>query len=257
MTNGIRYFSPSDIRFNTRPPSHRYCQAGGRAGTGFFRGCLTIAVLALTGLWCASQSMALDLIAADVSGVPVTLSELQISASLAEGRLVALQETGLLRKAMERLVDQIIIIQEGMEAERLSGSPELAALSASLSLRAGGDDALEKLKSVLELSPANWQRLLERQAMVIRFIEERFRPFVSIGPEEINSFYLEELVPRLPAGAAVPGIDEVREQITGILQERRMTDEYLQWLGRRRKELSVKFLYPEPPANGMDRHVPE
>jgi hypothetical protein len=82
----------------------------------------------------------------------------------------------------------------------------------------------------LGLDDVSLRLLVARQISILAYVEERLGPRVFVGVEDIRRYYDEELVPELAAkGEKAPPIETVREQIRGVLRERRLNEEIDRW----------------------------
>jgi hypothetical protein len=94
----------------------------------------------------------------------------------------------------------------------------------------------------LGLQEAEIETYLTLQGAMMRFIDLRFRPFVSAAPEEIEEYYRTQLEPKLRAsGSRVPPLEEVSRQIESLLIDGkvgRMMDDWIQNL-RQHSEIEI------------------
>ena len=80
------------------------------------------------------------------------------------------------------------------------------------------------------------------RASTLRFVNLRFRPFVTITEAEIQTYYKEELTPPLiKAGAPVPAIGEVSSQITQLLTEQKVNAALEKWIQDVRSHARIEF----------------
>jgi hypothetical protein len=103
----------------------------------------------------------------------------------------------------------------------------------------------------LGLQESEIEAYLELQVAMMRFIDLRFRPFVSVTPAEIEEYYKTRLEPELRAsGARVAPLEGVSNQIESLLVDSkvsRMIDEWIQTL-RQHSEIELfdeKRLIPQ------------
>jgi hypothetical protein len=106
----------------------------------------------------------------------------------------------------------------------------------------------------LGLQESEIEAYLELQVAMVRFIDVRFRPFVSVTPEEIEGYYRTRLEPELRAnGARVAPLEEASKQIENLLVDSkvgRMIEEWIQTL-RQHSEIELfdeKRLIPQEAA---------
>jgi hypothetical protein len=75
------------------------------------------------------------------------------------------------------------------------------------------------------------------QLTLLRFIEVRFRPAISISEEAIQEHFNKEVVPTSPQAK----LDDVREEIVDTLTERQMDRDLDLWIREARKRVGVEF----------------
>jgi hypothetical protein len=94
----------------------------------------------------------------------------------------------------------------------------------------------------LGLQEKEIEAYLALQVAMMRFIDMRFRPFVSVTPAEIEEYYNTQLVPKLrEAGSRIPQPEEVSKQIEGVLIDNKvgqMMDDWVQNL-RQHSEIEI------------------
>jgi len=184
-----------------------------------------------------------DRIVAEVSGMPVSRRELLFVASLIEGRVVSPDERSVLEAALTRLSDQLIIRQELIDSMGDSAkAADTAAMAARIRDHCGGGEKLAAIQAVFGITPAEYADLVERQALVVEFLRTYFRPFVVIAPEEITAFYTDELLPQLPPDTSIPPVEQVRDYIVRILEQRKINAEFNAWIAQRRVEAAIRII---------------
>jgi hypothetical protein len=187
-----------------------------------------------------------DRVVAEVGGTPVTRRELLLVASLIEARVVAPDERPVLEAAMRRLADQLIIRQELLDSMGDAiMTVDTAAMAARIEAHCGGADKLAAIRTAFDVSPAEYERLVRLQALVVEFLRTYFRPFVVIAPEEITKFYTDELLPQLPPDVSIPPVEQVRSYIQQILEQRKINVEFENWIAQRRQEAQIRLMLEE------------
>jgi hypothetical protein len=149
------------------------------------------------------------------------------------------------RKAADRLVDQVLILQE-------------AAFS-RLTLPAADDSdrVLGQIKS-LYATDADYRAALLRYQITeedltrhmlaglqaMRFTDLRFRPDIQNSEEELRDFYNSLATKwKREDPAKVPGFEESREQVDKLLTDQRVVQALDRWLGEQRTQ--TRILYRE------------
>jgi hypothetical protein len=80
------------------------------------------------------------------------------------------------------------------------------------------------------------------QASLLRFVDLRFRPFVAVTTEEIQSYYRDKFVPDLREhGTAVPALNQVSSQIEALLAEEKINDAILKWTDDLRRRARIEY----------------
>lgn len=106
--------------------------------------------------------------------------------------------------------------------------------------RYADDEAWRARLAELGLDEQGVKALVARQLLVFTYIEERLGPRVFVSLEEIREYYDAVLVPEMNRrGAAVPPIDEVREQIREVLRQQRLNEELARWTEELRHDADI------------------
>src|SRR5262249_32993401 len=82
----------------------------------------------------------------------------------------------------------------------------------------------------LGLSENGLKQLVTRQLMVLAYVDERLGARVFVSLDDIKAYYRDVMTPQLTkAHQPVPPLDDVREQIRGVLREERLNEEIDRW----------------------------
>ncbi len=94
---------------------------------------------------------------------------------------------------------------------------------------------------------------LRLQASIMRFVNLRFRPFVSLSQEEVQVYYREKLLPRLQeAKSPVPPLEQVSAAIEDILREEKVSSALDGWIKEIRSHSRIEYFSDgTPPAAGV------
>jgi len=209
------------------------------------------AALLLLSLLGASPAQAeeIDRVLAAVNGKVITESDLRIARDLNSLLVFGKDEQGgevSRQEQIGRLVDLELIRQEltnfPLDPEEQSGIEarveELKAGYAEI----GG---LEPLLKRLGLQAAELQEYLRLQASILRFVNLRFRPFVSVSPDEVSAYYRDRLAPKLKgAGVPVPPVEEVSAKIEELLKEAKVNTALDDWIKELRIHSRIELLAP-------------
>jgi hypothetical protein len=103
-----------------------------------------------------------------------------------------------------------------------------------------------------ELTPDRVQIYTRTRLEILSFIEMRFRQGIRIGPEEIEKYYRETLLPQYPAGETPPPLDQVSSRIEEILLQQQVNVLFDNWLANLRSQGQIEVLDPslEAPHSG-------
>lgn len=92
----------------------------------------------------------------------------------------------------------------------------------------------------LGLTEDGLKQLVVRQLMALTYVEERLGARVFVSAEDIRAYYDATLAPEMKRrGQPLPPVDEVREEIRGVLREQRLNDEIQRWTEQLRRQADV------------------
>jgi len=94
------------------------------------------------------------------------------------------------------------------------------------------------------LTPERVESYLRYRLEILRFIERRFRQGIRIGPQEIEAYYHDTLLPQYAQGEAIPALDKVSDRIQEILLQQKVNALFDDWLQNLRKQGDVEVLDP-------------
>lgn len=157
-------------------------------------------------------------------------------------------DQALRERALEGLIEQRLRYQA---AERFGfgrvSVEEIEAQVRAVAARFDSRAAFRERLAAVGMSEEELRQLLARQLMVLNYVDERLGARVFVSLDDIRAYYQDELVPRLQeAGQEAPPLDEVREEIRGLLKERRLDDEVARWTAELRREADVLTFLDEP-----------
>ena len=93
------------------------------------------------------------------------------------------------------------------------------------------------------LTPERIDELIRQRLLIEHFIEFRFYSFVFVSEQEIEKYYKEVLAPKVQkAGQVPPTLDQVRDTITEILKQEKISQELDRYLATARQRADVVFL---------------
>jgi hypothetical protein len=194
-----------------------------------------------------------DRLLASVNSRVITMGDLELAqdlnAILLYGRGDGRQE---MAQEVERLIDLEIIRQE-LENFAIGKADETYVQGRLDELRRayaeiGGLPALLRRLGMQESELVSYLRL---QALIVKFINLRFRPFVSVTETEVQAYYDEKLVPGLrKSGAWVPPVAQVANQIRGVLVEEKINQSMDQWIRNARSTSRIDYFTKSNAAEG-------
>jgi len=183
-------------------------------------------------------------IVADVGGNPVTEREMLFMASVSVGRTITCAENReACQAALERLIEHEIIWQE-IEISDFMYIPSAGdtAMQDAIVDRAGGWNNLADILSSFSMGMTEWRRFVSRQEVIAAYVEDQFNPVVFVPPEEIEDFYKNEYLSLRTLGQEILPLSELEDEIIQILRQRKINQELVEWLERRKTELHVRYI---------------
>jgi hypothetical protein len=199
------------------------------------------------------QPEVLDHVVAVINGSVILESDVQEEMRLAVLQPFSDPGRNTPKRALQRLIDRDLILQQMRTAEELTPpSPE---------------EVQQRVNELRGLLPectqyhcetdAGWQAFLQARAltqkeveahwkqrmMILAFIQSRFGSGVRITPAEIADYYHKDLVPQLK-GKTPPPLQAVSTRIEEILLQQRVSSLLLEWLQSLKSEGSVSILDP-------------
>jgi len=189
---------------------------------------------------CAAQSgQVVDRIVARIEGEILTLSEVR---ELGRYQQLMQGASEPQEKLLDRLIDHWMIAREATSGRfPRPKSEEVDREIARLTAEAGGEEAFRARLLELSLEEAAVRRLIESQMFLSRYLDYRFRPAVQVEPEQIETYYRDQLTPQLRArGETVPPLESVAERIRELLTQQEIDSRAGRWLADARAQLRVE-----------------
>jgi hypothetical protein len=220
-----------------------------------------IGVFLLVSFTRARSDEVLDRTVATVNGHVILLSdwddELHLECLL-QNHATAEITPELRKAALQRLIDQELL-REQMHTAELKPVP---AESVQKQVNAINEDAVRvragKPWEVILSEYGVSEKLVESHTAAelqdLEFIDGRFRPSVQVSPEEVQQYYKDELVPKLPAADPV-SLKEVTPKIREILVQKKIDQMLETWLQGLRTQATIRILESSdsPPAQSGTR----
>ena len=193
-----------------------------------------------------SDAVEIDRVLAVVNGEPVTYSEVLEAIALTPG----VTPPPTLEETLERLIDARLM--EG-EARRYLQSPPSeeeseATLRALMDRFATPGDYRATLRR-LGIAEDYLRKRIERELIVDRYVDRRFRPLVQVAQRDVEEYYRTVLLPDLDAGSPATLV-EVESLIRNILEQRDLNRRISAWVDELKSSASiVRLPLSEPPQS--------
>jgi hypothetical protein len=102
------------------------------------------------------------------------------------------------------------------------------------------------------LSPEQARGMVERQLIIERYLQERFRPIAFADEDRAREEYEKRYVPeRKAAGLPIPPFEEVSEEMRSRSQQRVFAEEVQKWMKELREKARIAiYRIPIPAASG-------
>lgn len=209
-------------------------------------------MLLLWGLLLPRTSMAeiVDRIAGVVEGEAVTLSDIRWLLRY-KGMTVPedpAAQRNLYFTVLNRIIDQKLIANQAQQTPGIRITPEeVETQLEAYRSRFGSPEEFQERLQAMEITRADLHDLIRRELAVWKFVQLRFEPFIIVLPQQIQTYYEEEFVPRLKeTGSPIPPLDLVQEQIREILILERTNEAMDRWVTNARRRARVQILLDRP-----------
>jgi len=174
----------------------------------------------------------IDRLLVAVNGRVVTEGDLRLAHNL--NALLAPGGNGAERSRedeLSRLIDLELMRQELTNFAAIKADEsEIESRMQDLRNKYAEIGGLPALLRDLGLQESELRSYIGLQISTEKFIQFRFRPFVTVSPEEILAYYRQKLVPRLEKSSRVPDLEEVTAQIEEILAQEKVNTAVDNWL---------------------------
>jgi peptidyl-prolyl cis-trans isomerase SurA len=221
--------------------------------TGVKKNGLRMAAFLLGLLSVTASAQVVDRAIAVVNGHLVTWSDLdeqmRFEALENERPLKELSEADR-RAAFDRLVQDWILREQMQGTASATGAEidtRIAAIRAAWKTDIRTEDDEAKWAATLNsygLSPQELRTLVANQLEILRFLEFRVRPLVSVSRQEVDDYYTKTLAPQVRAQGHTPEPEEqVSAKIREVLEEQKMNEEMEKWLDTLRSQSQVQVMW--------------
>jgi len=195
----------------------------------------------MTGL---GHGQEIDHLIAAVNGKVVTEGDLDLARSL--NALVFYgkeSQPGSQEEEIGRLIDLELMRQE-LKNFSLTQPDEDQIQARVQSLRAAYAEkgGLPALLQKIGLEESELVSYIRFEFSILKFVDFRFRPFVSVSEEEIKTYYEKRLAPQLAKSKLeLPALERVSAKIEAILAEEKINADVEQWMSEIRRNSRVEF----------------
>ena len=200
-----------------------------------------------------------DRLLVDVNGSVVTEGDLYLARVLNELVYPGRTANPVSRaEEIDRRINLELILQE-LKNLRLELEDEslVQARMEQIERRLADSGGLSGAIEAIGVSNEELRSFLKLEALITKFMDFRFRPFVRIEKEEIEDYYRERLQPQLrESGIDIPPLEEVSTEIEEILQEERINVELNLWIENARKSARIEYFLGDvggAPEEGSNR----
>lgn len=188
----------------------------------------------------------IDRVLAVVNGEPITYSEVVEAIALMPGAA----PPPTVEETLERLIDARLMEHEARRylQEPPSEEESEATLRALMDRFATPEDYRATLRR-LGIAEDYLRKRIQRELIVDRYVDRRFRPLVQVAQREVEEYYRTVLLPDLDAGSPATLV-EVESLIRNILGERDLNRRISAWVGELKSSASiVRLPLAEPPQS--------
>lgn len=201
--------------------------------------------MTLAGLLTASRAEILDRIAVTVGKQVITesdvLRDLRVSAFI-DRKPVDLSGTEK-RKAADRLVDQILILEEAKFSRiPLPAADDAARMLAAVKQEYGSDAEYQAALKRYGVTDPDIASYLLAGFRALRFTDLRFRPEIEITDADLHDSYNALVEKWRAAGETkIPTFSQSRDDVEKLLTSQRTAQALDRWLGAQRTETQILY----------------
>jgi hypothetical protein len=140
-----------------------------------------------------------------------------------------------LRRALELLIDQRLVVQEAEKLPHVHATEEeMKKAEAELAGRFPSQAEFQRRLERVGLTAAQLREIIHERIDMEKYLDFRFRSFTVVTPQEVEAYYKDVYVPRhrrTRPGVVVPELKDVYDEIQSELIERKIesdTDNFLE-----------------------------
>ncbi|MBX7219232.1 MAG: SurA N-terminal domain-containing protein [Blastocatellia bacterium] len=205
----------------------------------------------------SANSEPFDQIVATVNGEVVTQSDLIWLLVCDPKATVSQVETSELQRILNSKVDQLLLSQEARRLPTLSISPaEVKTAERNIIARFPSEMLFRQRMESVGMTATVLNQIAGEMVKLEKYTDFRFRSFVIVTDDEINTFYRDIVRPRAQAQNVVlpeAPSEEERKKIERILLEKRVNEEMDRALDTARSRAEIVPLAPYAKFLGNNR----
>jgi hypothetical protein len=176
-------------------------------------------------------------------------TEYRTEVFLEEGRVPSmLPDSKTLSPILERVIDQKLLMGEAaaehpdLAASQLRAEQTLADLRNHFS----SEEAFQVALRSLGWNEDDLLARIEEQELILRIVDQKLRPLVSVGHNEIEAYYRATFLPEWAKKSKekAPALADVEAQIQEILVQRKIDKQLEVWLKELRATHHVRLVGP-------------
>ncbi|HWW76404.1 MAG TPA: SurA N-terminal domain-containing protein [Pyrinomonadaceae bacterium] len=187
-----------------------------------------------------------DRMMATVNGLLITYSDLLWQLALQPGTPVDSPRKEDLAAALERLIDQRLVLQEAEKLPHVhANEKEIDEALSDLVKRFPSQAEFQQRMSRVGLTAGQLREIVHDRLDMEKYLDFRFRSFTVVTPQEVESYYREVYVPRLrkqSPGRIVPKLEEVRDEIGKRMMEDKVASDTAEFLDEARTTAQITIL---------------
>ena len=146
---------------------------------------------------------------------------------------------------VQQLIQQALVREQVQTFAADEATPEEVKQQIDLlEEKFGGKELFEKTLQERHITKEALEGRLAWQIRVLKFLDNRFRQFVVILPNEIEEYYRNSLLPELArrGNSAIPPLAEVQGQIRDLLIENKVDKQIDGWLNTLTQSADIEIL---------------
>lgn len=187
-----------------------------------------------------------DRMIATVNGQLITYSDLLWQSALQPGTPIDTPRKEDLEAALERLIDQRLVLQEAEKLPHVHANErEVDESLGDLVRRFPSQAEFQQRMGRVGLTAARLREIVHDRLDMEKYLDFRFRSFTVVTPREVEAYYRDVYTPRArrqSPGRIVPKLEEVRGEIQKMLTEDKVSSDMAKYLDGARSSAEITVL---------------